>query len=94
MQAGELQLGSEMSLLVLMYFTDPRVSENKIFHSVICVQLGAFLRGIMHFSLADGSVFWRAVPCWELAHRHVRGTWAGLRGHGPYPNMGQLPGVV
>lgn len=38
-------------------------------------------------------VFQRAVPSWELAHRHVQGTWAELQGRGPYPDMGQLPGV-
>lgn len=44
-------------------------------------------------SLGDTGVFWHAVPCWELAPRHVQGTWARLQGHSPCPNMGQLPGV-
>lgn len=26
-------------------------------------------------------------------HRHGRGTWAGLQGHAPYPDMEQLPGM-
>lgn len=46
MQAGQLQLEPEMSLLVLRHFTDLKVSESKIFHPVICGQLRAFLRGI------------------------------------------------
>lgn len=93
MQAGELQLGPEMSLLVLTHFTDPRVSDSKIF-------LSCHLGPAQGFSKRDNAtfhwqtgVFWHAVPCWELAHRHVPGTWAGLQDRGPYPNTGQLPGV-
>lgn len=47
-----LYLGPGKGLLVLTHFTDPRLSESRVFHLLICVQLSFFLRCITPFFLA------------------------------------------
>lgn len=83
MRAGELQLGSEMSLVVLTYFTDPGVSGSKIFpfwH--LCPARGFSKRGNALFPGRQGCF----LSCCAL--QTCAG--AGLQGCGPYPDVGQL----
>lgn len=76
--AVENQLGLEKSLLGVRHFTDLSVSESKIFHPVLYVQLRAFLGWILQLLTADrgGSL---PIDTWEAPGKDFRAIILPLR---------------